>query len=156
MPEQKTTLTNEPLIVLQTLNNEVALPVSQVHRVVEISGDSLTPVPRSPNTVKGVINHWGRIVTVIDLGPLLGKGSLKISNDLLPLIILEHGQHQLGLLVNNIIEIVTSGAGQQLESKTKGIISLMVELKNRAVGIISIEQLLVSLKQSFEAAAKAI
>ncbi len=49
-----------------------ALDVASVFQVIE--PESVARVPLAPAVVLGILNHHGRIVTVVDPGPLLGLG----------------------------------------------------------------------------------
>ncbi|MDF1564569.1 MAG: chemotaxis protein CheW [Deltaproteobacteria bacterium] len=46
-----------------------ALPLREVREVIEPS--ALTPIPHGPRSALGVMNHHGRVVTLIDLRSLL-------------------------------------------------------------------------------------
>lgn len=146
----------QPLILLRARADEVGLPLSAVHRVVEVHADELNPVPRAPDEVLGVTNHWGRIVTVVALGQLLGDTwQAPDTQGPLPVLVLERGQRQLGLLVDDITEIVTSRTQKRLESRGDGLVTHMIEMEDRAVGIVSVERLVQHLKQRFSDAARA-
>lgn len=145
-----------PLILLQARAGEVALPLSAVHRVVEVQPNELSPIPRAPAGVLGVTNHWGRIVTVVDLAPILDPQAPALRHEgLMPVLVLERAQRQVGVLVDSISEIVSSREQKRLESRSEGLITHMVELEDRAVGVVSAERLLHSLRQRFADAARA-
>ena len=146
----------QPLILIKARDAEVALPLSAVNRVIEIRSDELNFIPRAPQAILGVTNYWGRIVTVIDLAPLLdGQPNPIDHNGLLPVLILEYGQRQVGLMINSITEILISRDQNRLESRGEGLITHMIEMQDRAVGVVSVERLICSLRQRFADAAKA-
>ena len=149
---------SDALILLQARTTEVALPLAAVHRVVEIPPDELYPVPRAPCAVLGVANHWGRIVTVVDLAQLLDTTVSSPSHQTagpLPVLFLEQSHRQIGALVTGLSEIITTPKQKRLESRADSLITHMVELDDRAVGVVSPERLLQGLRQRFADAARA-
>jgi purine-binding chemotaxis protein CheW len=99
-----------------------ALPVSIVREIVR-SG-TLTPVPRAPNGVLGISSFRGRVVTVIDLGGLLGvacsvvqptSGPIRIPR--LRILMIDVGQETLGYLVDDVVQVYRL-APRDVESAT--------------------------------------
>ena len=74
-----------------------AVPLAAVREVVSSPG-TFTRVPRAPESVKGVINLRGRVVTVVELSALLGIPSTLGAQ----LLLLDRGRRELGLLVSNV------------------------------------------------------
>lgn len=54
----------------------VAVHIEQVREILEVG--RLTPLPRTPDFVRGVMNLRGAVVPVVDLSARIGKGSTAI------------------------------------------------------------------------------
>jgi purine-binding chemotaxis protein CheW len=67
--------------------------------------NQFTPVHRTAPYVVGIINLRGKIVTVIDLAARLGIGKVE-SPDRHPILIIPYQQEQIGLLVDEIDDVV--------------------------------------------------
>ena len=59
-----------PCVVFHLEGQRYALDLSQVERVVGMV--AVSPLPKAPAVVIGVINHHGSVVPVVDLRPRLG------------------------------------------------------------------------------------
>ena len=62
-----------PQVVFRVEAQRYALPLQAVREVV-VMPEACTRIPRAPKEVRGVINLRGRVVTVVELKPLLGLG----------------------------------------------------------------------------------
>jgi purine-binding chemotaxis protein CheW len=87
-----------------------ALDASGVQEVIRV--DSVTPVRHAPDEVVGVINLRGKIVTLLDLGVILGFGRSVITRES-RVFILEDRNEFLGLLVDRTDEVIPVEAGKQ-------------------------------------------
>ncbi len=82
-----------------------AVPVRQVREVVPF--ERPVPVPRAPDFVAGVVNHHGRIVTLIDLGRFL-----RVSNGRAApthVVILARDDVLLGIPCEGVLRITALG-----------------------------------------------
>ena len=97
--------TERELLVLWLGDDPYALPVERVREIVRLR--RITPVPRVPAAVRGVLSLRGEIVQVIDLRLRLG---LPPSNDENPRrrIVVLHGEdgQMTGLLVDRVSEVL--------------------------------------------------
>ncbi len=75
--------------------------VQEINRHVDV-----TPVPGSPEVVRGVINLRGDVATVIDLRCLLGMGEAEVTRNSRNLITRSQGE-MIGLWVDQIADIVS-------------------------------------------------
>lgn len=87
-----------------------ALPVAIVREIVR-SG-TLTPVPRAPRGVLGICSFRGRVVTVIDLGGLLGVACSTVQPIMGPIhiprvriLMIDVGQETLGYVVDDVLQV---------------------------------------------------
>jgi len=62
----------------------------------------LSRVPRSPKAMLGIMNLRGRVVSVVDLAPLLG---LTTSRPYGKVLLLDRGHSELGLAVGDVVGI---------------------------------------------------
>ena len=82
-------------------------------KVQEIRGyDSVTRVPDAPEYIKGVINLRGKIVPVVDLRLKLGMEE-RAYDQMTCVVILEIGTSHVGLVVDDVQEVVNIPAAQR-------------------------------------------
>lgn len=74
--------------------------VQEINRQVDV-----TPVPNSPEHVRGVINLRGEVATVIDLRKVLGLPAAEVTRDARNLIVHSQGE-AIGLWVDRVSDIV--------------------------------------------------
>ena len=88
-----------------TLVNDVyGLPIEYIVEIIGIQ--SITIVPNVPAYIKGIINLRGKIIPVIDVRLKFGKEPAEY-NDSTCVIVLEIGDISVGLLVDNVDEVLT-------------------------------------------------
>lgn len=88
---------------------EYAVDVAQVQEIVRLV--SITPVPRSPDHVEGVINLRGRIVPVVDLALRLGLPKRERTSAS-RIVITQVGDRTVGMLVDAVSEVLRLPASQ--------------------------------------------
>ena len=119
-----------------------AIPVEQVREIVRVR--DITPMPRVPSTVLGVVALRGEIVQVVDLRMCLG---LKVSEATRSSrIIVLHGEDQrvTGVLVDAVKEVLRV-TEDEIRPSTAGDIGSVEELCARGeefVSIITIDRVL--------------
>lgn len=82
---------------------EYAVDVAQVQEIVRLV--AITPVPRAPAHVEGVINLRGRIVPVVDLAMRLGLPK-RDRTTATRIIITQVGDRTVGMLVDAVSEVL--------------------------------------------------
>lgn len=111
------------------------LGVQEIKRVHQI-----TAVYHAPPYVRGVVNMRGRVVTVIDVRYKLGFEVLSRSPALV--IIVPHGEELLGLLVDDVDDIVRAEPGNvvpappNLNGIEKELFSAVLKLEQSLVAIL--------------------
>lgn len=80
-----------------------ALDAASVQEVIRIG--PMTPVPYAPKEVLGIFNLRGRIVTIVDIGQLLGFPQAVPGSDG-RIFIVEDRNEFIGLLVDHVDEVV--------------------------------------------------
>jgi purine-binding chemotaxis protein CheW len=87
-------------VVFRLERDRYALPLSAIREVVE-APELFTRVPRTPKSVRGVINLRGRVVTVVDLRALMGLETTPTSTAS-KVVLLDRGRRELGLLITDV------------------------------------------------------
>src|SRR6056297_1952379 len=81
----------------------------EIHKVIEIIGmQDITPVPRTPDHLKGVINLRGIIHPVIDLNKKFGMGMTEETNETCIIVVIverNENQEQMGIIVDAVSEV---------------------------------------------------
>ncbi|MEK7851483.1 MAG: chemotaxis protein CheW [Deltaproteobacteria bacterium] len=94
-----------PKIMLFQLGEEnYGIDIAKVSEIVEFT--PLTPVPRAPNWVEGILNHHGRIATVLNLSIFfdLPKGKEKTVKKI---AVIDDPAMDMGILLDDPIEVIS-------------------------------------------------
>ncbi len=119
-------------VVFRVASERYGLPLAAVREVV-VPQPPFARVPRSSEAVRGVMNLRGRVVAVVDLGPLVGLPPQPLEGGRGHVLILDHGKRALGFLVGGVlgVEAVTppeeGGAGlvRGVTSASFGAVTLL-------------------------------
>lgn len=109
-----------------------------------------TPLPHSPDYVRGVINLRGVVLPVVDLKARLGQG-LTEANQKHVIIVVKSGERTIGLLVDAVSDILTVTSAEiqptpdLARDATSGFVEGIAVLDNRMVTLLSMEKLTASL-----------
>lgn len=75
-------------------------------RVVEIVGIiDITPVPQTPDFVKGVINLRGKVIPVVDLRIRFNMPEENYTDETC-IIVVEVGELQMGVIIDTVLEVL--------------------------------------------------
>ncbi|MDD4583837.1 MAG: chemotaxis protein CheW [Eubacteriales bacterium] len=81
----------------------------EIKYVREIFGlQPITKVPEVPEYIKGIINLRGKIIPLIDVRLKFGKEAIEY-DDRTCIIVIEINDVSIGLIVDNVVEVVTIG-----------------------------------------------
>ena len=83
-------------------DEEYGLEILSVQEIVSVL--PLTPVPRAPQHVKGVINLRGKIIPVLDLRTKFGMGET-VCDEHAAIVVVWVNDTQVGLLVDRVVEV---------------------------------------------------
>lgn len=91
------------LVVFALAGCELAVGIKDVREILRVS--DITPMPKAPKYIEGIINVRGRIFPVIDLKrrfdmPLVDK------TDESRILVVEQKDQVLGLLVDKVVEVL--------------------------------------------------
>lgn len=99
------------VLVLRLDRHRLALPAEAVVQIIPMV--TITPVPQLPTAVAGVINVHGSVVPVVNLGYHLGLASCTCEL-YTPIILVTLGEHTVGLIVDEVLDVVGLAAGLAL------------------------------------------
>ncbi len=121
-----------------------AIDLRHVREVFEV--DNLTAVPGMPAALTGVANLRGLVIPVVDLRGLLG---LPVTGAKLPFsVVLKHGPHQIGVLVEQVPEIRTVHQEDFLPAPSRGaqgptpFVNAILKMDDRIGGVVEVPTLL--------------
>lgn len=132
-------------VCLLTLGGEVyAVDLRHVREVFEV--DVITPVPGMPPALVGVTNVRGSVIPVMDLRRMLNLPTAGPATQYA--VIIKHGSHQLGVLVEQVPEIRTVQTEQFLPTPSgdaregKPFLTAVLRLDDRMGGVVEVPTLL--------------
>lgn len=112
--------------------------VREINRVGEI-----TPVPKTPDFVKGVMNLRGKIIPVVDLRVKFGMPSQGYTRDTC-IIVIDSNIGQVGMIVDSVKEVVDLN-NEQIEpppmlgnEKTLAFVRGMGKIENRVIILVDV------------------
>ena len=91
-------------VVFRAGGDRFALPLEAVREVV-VPQPPYARVPRAPAAVRGAMNLRGRVVAVVELGPLLGHAPDSLGPGQGHVLVLDRGRRGLGLLVSSVLGV---------------------------------------------------
>jgi len=106
-----------------------------------------TPLPHSPQYVRGVINLRGAVLPIVDLAARLGRGSVDPSSRHV-IIVAQVGRQIVGLLVDAVSEILTvpDGAVQPTPNvaseMAKTFVRGVLALDGRMISFVALDEIL--------------
>jgi purine-binding chemotaxis protein CheW len=101
--------------------------------------ESITPVPGMPSGLVGVTNLRGTVIPLLDLRPMFG---LSAETALRHAVLTQHGNRQVGVLVDSVPEIRTIAKDEFLPAPAgtgEGavpFVSTVVKLEDRLQGVL--------------------
>ena len=120
--------------------------------VREIRGWSpATPLPQTPEYMRGVINLRGAVLPIMDLAARLGLPVNALSARSV-IIVVKVGERLMGLLVDAVSDIISIGADQMQQTpdiacdRVKSFVKGLISMESRMVSEIALERLLPDLE----------
>lgn len=92
------------VVIFRLGDDYLSCPISQVREIIQL--EEVTPVPSTPDTIRGIINRRGEIITILDLPKVLDT-SLDLSEDESQLMILYSESENIGVMTSEVTEIPT-------------------------------------------------
>ncbi|MEI8397081.1 MAG: chemotaxis protein CheW [Rhodospirillaceae bacterium] len=104
-----------------------------------------TPLPHSPYHLLGIINIRGEIVPVFDVGARLGYGRAQPTAQHVITLVQIPGDKVVGLLVNDVSDVLTVTEISSLPSCDAGlstpVVDSVIEIGDTVLGIINVDVL---------------
>lgn len=119
-----------------------ALPVERIREIVRLR--SITPVPRVPPEILGVISLRGEIVQVVDLAQRLG-GAPSTPTRTSRIVVLHGTENEAaGLLVDTVTSVlrVPEDAFHEALGSDSGFVSMLCEDGGEFVSVLNLERVL--------------
>jgi purine-binding chemotaxis protein CheW len=106
-----------------------------------------TPLPRSPDYMRGVINLRGTVLPILDVAARLGMATSEPTSRHVVIVVSANGQ-TLGLLVDGVCEIMDA-APQSLQptpdvrsDTVSALVSALFTVDERMIGLLALDRLL--------------
>lgn len=125
-------------VVFRVQSGLYALPLAAVREVV-VTPEVFSRVPRAPAAVTGVINLRGRVVTVVDLGPVLGCPEPRQAAA--KLLLLDRGRRDLALGVSEVEGIEQLETPSAEPEQSTGLVRGVARLGSATVNVLDVEGL---------------
>jgi purine-binding chemotaxis protein CheW len=143
--------TSQQLVVFSLGTEEYALPIAAVHEIIRFTE------PRSVASdaawVRGVIGLRGKIIAIFDLAARVGLPA----GDTEPgkIVIVETGTDEVGVIVDEVEEVLTVAAGQleSVPTANADFIEAIAKIDDRLVILLNPEGLFAGASTSDERAA---
>jgi purine-binding chemotaxis protein CheW len=143
--ESRSRADSQTKVCLLTIGGEVyAVDLRHVREVFEV--DVITPVPGMPPALVGVTNVRGAVVPVMDLRRMMDVPTTGPAPQYA--VIIKHGNHHVGVLVERVPEIRTVQTEQFLPTPSgdaregKPFLTAVLRLDDRMGGVVEVPTLL--------------
>ncbi len=103
-PELEAEVGQERYVVFSLLGEHYAVSVMRVREVID--APELTPVPRAPSCVEGIVNLRGSVVPVVHLARRLG---VEATGSARCIVFVEWENEVVGLLVDEVVAVIPLG-----------------------------------------------
>lgn len=98
-------------------SEEYGIEILKVQEIIGVL--AITPIPRTPAFIKGVINLRGRIIPIIDLRLKLSMPEAKHTEETCFIVVKAHGMH-MGVVVDKVSEVLDIAAENVDEAPSMG------------------------------------
>jgi purine-binding chemotaxis protein CheW len=127
-------------------SEEYGLPIARVSSIIRY--ETVTPVPRAPRAVQGVIDLRGRVIPVVDLGKRLFGVDLEPSPRS-RIIVTESEGGEIGLAVDGASEVAAFAPDELMEAPAAAVapdiadaFEAVVHLDDRLVILLDLDRIL--------------
>jgi purine-binding chemotaxis protein CheW len=91
------------MVICELADEHYGLDIARVLEIIRHR--PITPVPRSPDFVKGVINLRGQIIPVVDLRERFGMPAAEVTKET-RIVVAESSNTRVGLVVDSVSEVL--------------------------------------------------
>lgn len=92
-------------------SEEYGIEILKVHEIIGMM--PITPVPRTPEYIKGVFNLRGKVIPTVDLRLKFGMPSVEQTDETCIIVVQTHGI-EMGIIVDKVSEVLSIN-GQDIE-----------------------------------------
>lgn len=130
------------LLTFEVASTPYAVPIERVREIVRIR--PITPVPRVPEEVLGVISLRGEIVEVIDLRMRIGLAPIDPLRSTRIIVVHTENGKVAGILVDAVREVsrVEEGSIQPVTASESGAIDALCTRGDEFISLIDLDQIL--------------
>lgn len=145
--EQEAVEASEHLVTFLLADEEYGVDVKLVQEIIRVS--AITPVPRAPEFIRGVINLRGRIIPVVDLRRKLGLGDVDEASRRARVVVVRLRDRLIGVLVDGASQVlkvpvsVVEAAPEEVLSISHTFIRGVAKLEKRLIILIALQDILV-------------
>ncbi len=134
------------LVVFKICDEEFAVNIQEVREIVRLI--PITPIPRAPDFIEGVVNLRGQVLIVMDLAKRLG---LKAGghSEKTRIVVVEAAETSIGMLVDDVTEVLRLATDKIVKTPelidadiTKKYITGIGKLKDRLLILIDLAAVL--------------
>lgn len=116
-----------------------AFDIMAVCDIIEIP--SITKIPKTPAYIKGLMNHRGKAVPVMDFRERLGVEYREYTRKSC-VIVIEVNSHQIGVMVDRVFDVYEAAPEQITPSPVKGgVVSAFAEINGFRISILNVNKL---------------
>jgi positive phototaxis protein PixI len=102
-----------------SLAETALIPLDRIDEVLQVTRESILPIPNMPESVVGICNCRGGMLWLVDLGHQLGfPSSMAGMLEIVAVVVVREAERRIGLVVPHIVDI-ESYLAQDLRSPTK-------------------------------------
>lgn len=148
-PQEK--VLTEQLVVFSLGEQYYGVSIFSVQEIIRI--DHLTPVPRTPSFVQGIINLRGKIIPVIDLKKRFNCSREMAATGEERIIVIEAQGTVMGMMVDQVTEVISvprSQLGVPLqigEGKVAGLLKAVIPRGDGMIMLLDMEKVFCSLQK---------
>lgn len=134
------------LVIFNLSDEEFGLDISRVREIIRIQ--DITPMPKAPDFIEGVINLRGQVIAVMDLAKRFGLKEFK-KTDKSRIVVSEVKENTAGLIVDEVPEVLRIAEDnidptpEMIETQVHSdFIKGVGKLENRLVILLNAEKIL--------------
>lgn len=128
-------------LTFQLMNEQYGVPIETVREINRVG--EITPVPKTPEFMKGVMNLRGKIIPVVDLRVKFGMDSQDYTRDTC-IIVIDSDIGQVGMIVDSVKEVADLTQNQiepppiMGNERSMAFVKGMGKLENRVIILVDV------------------
>lgn len=141
----------QQVMTFQIGNEFYGIDIAKISEIVEFT--QLTPVPKAPAWVNGILNHHGRIATVLNLSTFFDLTPPR-ENSLRRIAVIDNPSMDIGVLLEGHLEVISEWEVKTEISadpeflRSKYVVNVLVS-RGRVVNLLDMDRLISDLDGYF-------